>query len=205
MESIGTPRETGSSPRTRGTAMAIENYVDNDRFIPAHAGNRLANRASRVCPSVHPRARGEQFQRSSTRRHSRGSSPRTRGTAPTSVRVTPTSRFIPAHAGNSCERAPLCPLPSVHPRARGEQNRGPAKVYIKGGSSPRTRGTGWPPPPTNAKTRFIPAHAGNRVSLARCSAVAAVHPRARGEQQQQHRQDRRTGGSSPRTRGTDFI
>ena len=90
----------GSSPRTRGTVHIAGADITLRRFIPAHAGNSARASGQTAALPVHPRARGEQFQRSSTRRHSRGSSPRTRGTAHRCTCTAPPGRFIPAHAGN---------------------------------------------------------------------------------------------------------
>ena len=70
------------------------------------------------------------------------------------------------------------------------------------GSSPRARGTGRDRAVTNARSRFIPACAGNGHAASESMNLTAVHPRVRGE--------RVTGsfgliskdGSSPRARGT---
>ena len=74
-------KEYGSSPLTRGThfqLMAIRHLV---RFIPAYAGNSVAENAVVVCCT--------------------GSSPLTRGTRKTRLFIRVISRFIPAYAGNS--------------------------------------------------------------------------------------------------------
>ncbi len=91
--------------------------------------------------AVHPRARGEHKHQDSYIILIIGSSPRTRGTLSLALFVSSTSRFIPAHAGNTI----LAPLPpvnhTVHPRARGEHNILLMAFVMSGGSSPRTRGT----------------------------------------------------------------
>ena len=71
-----------------------------------------------------------------------------------------------------------------------------------GGSSPRTRGTQLRRSPGRARRRFIPAHAGNTICKKFLCAVRAVHPRARGEHSRSDPTNRRSHGSSPRTRGT---
>ena len=48
----------GSSPRTRGTGLVHYYAESRRRFIPAHAGNRVAKCARGHAPPVHPRARG---------------------------------------------------------------------------------------------------------------------------------------------------
>ena len=90
----------GSSPRTRGTGHVHAAAAVVVRFIPAHAGNSIARSISSRATSVHPRARGEQRARRIFARIPRGSSPRTRGTAPAPARRPRPQRFIPAHAGN---------------------------------------------------------------------------------------------------------
>ena len=51
----------GSSPRVRGTLFAQTGPLEEERFIPACAGNidRIIDRAKRI--SVHPRVCGEHF------------------------------------------------------------------------------------------------------------------------------------------------
>ncbi len=131
-----------------------------------------------------------------------GSSPRTRGTDSTLHADCINCRLIPAHAGNRTAgwRVPA-QLPA-HPRARGEQATVTSGVINLGGSSPRTRGTDHRGKARVGVERLIPAHAGNRKSLACLSSSGSAHPRARGEQAYGVRSAIGTTGSSPRTRGT---
>ena len=91
----------GSSPRTRGTALATALESGDGRFIPAHAGNRYRRAFAASASTVHPRARGEQLCAQASSCASAGSSPRTRGTAVQAHHHHQCARFIPAHAGNS--------------------------------------------------------------------------------------------------------
>ncbi len=152
----------GSSPRTRGTDRDRLADGQQARFIPAHAGNSATSAPRRRAGSVHPRARGEQRRRRRDLWCEAGSSPRTRGTVLKLGRAQFISRFIPAHAGNRPRRPPPTAAPAVHPRARGEQTIRSIAKTESAGSSPRTRGTDFFPPPPPEKERFIPAHAGNR-------------------------------------------
>ncbi len=93
-------RTCGSSPRTRGTGATGDNAPGQDRFIPADAGNRSHRRGSSSHQAVHPRGRGEQRAFSGSEEARSGSSPRTRGTAPSGPMRLPVGRFIPADAGN---------------------------------------------------------------------------------------------------------
>ena len=118
----------GSSPRLRGTAECGTGLPEPRRFIPAPAGNRGPTRGWQSRTDV-------------------GSSPRLRGTV---VRGDGQSwqsicRFIPAPAGNSCNKllSQSWENGTVHPRACGEQCQrctGP-RVARTAGSSPRLRGT----------------------------------------------------------------
>ena len=154
---------------------------------------------------VHPRARGEHKFCKAKPHCPAGSSPRTRGTLIISPVDNFLSRFIPAHAGNTCAAMYSLVAMSVHPRARGEHYLVAQVTGLDVGSSPRTRGTRQARPSCQAsktvhprargehvrvqsllaaRLRFIPAHAGNTVK----------------------RPDNPTPsvGSSPRTRGTRF-
>ena len=175
--------QCGSSPRTRGTGQLHRIAMPTVRFIPAHAGNSRIFMRPPPWASVHPRARGEQVHERAPPDRNSGSSPRTRGTGTSRPAALPTRRFIPAHAGNRSRGSAGPARRPVHPRARGEQLPCPFCGSTEGGSSPRTRGTGWRRLRSTSRARFIPAHAGNR-SAARLKAWAMpVHPRARGEQE----------------------
>ena len=111
-------------------------------------------------------------------------------------------RFIPAHAGNIHPADRFCLSGPVHPRARGEHNDPAPGASTNTGSSPRTRGTFFLQVRLTACQRFIPAHAGNMRLVRTAPSMIAVHPRARGEHMASWVHDRRSLGSSPRTRGT---
>ena len=111
-------------------------------------------------------------------------------------------RFIPARAGNRIAGNDRDAVTAVHPRACGEQCDGTDKIGKKVGSSPRVRGTGCGSLLGFRYIRFIPARTGNSFIKPAVHAVAAVHPRACGEQIQQVLWRRHDDGSSPRVRGT---
>ena len=71
------------------------------RFIPACAGNRDVTLDPQVRMAVHPRVCGEQATSRLRRIGHFGSSPRVRGTVNDKAEQQPTTRFIPACAGNS--------------------------------------------------------------------------------------------------------
>ncbi len=94
----------GSSPRVRGTANTVSLARIERRFIPARAGNRIAEAERLRRDEVHPRACGEQSGRKTQAALRAGSSPRVRGTARDGYFGTERLRFIPARAGNSMAR-----------------------------------------------------------------------------------------------------
>ena len=195
----------GSSPRTRGTLQTLHRVLRFVRFIPAHAGNTARRRVKSIALSVHPRARGEHRWGGCNCVARRGSSPRTRGTPRPKPQPSKTSRFIPAHAGNTPASANCIISSPVHPRARGEHRSSQPAVFADVGSSPRTRGTQVFCGTGRLRPRFIPAHAGNTSVEPSSRATDAVHPRARGEHELRFRTVLRVVGSSPRTRGTHFF
>ena len=83
-ERQGTPEVVGtfggSSPRARGTAMRKASMTDQERFIPACAGNGEVSLFPESGKAVHPRVRGERASRFSRSMLTNGSSPRARGT-----------------------------------------------------------------------------------------------------------------------------
>ena len=113
--------EIGSSPRTRGTPVPVILDGQDQGFIPADAGNTSPACAKSGADAVHPRGRGEHRLNRLDPLLILGSSPRTRGTRPTSPIRADFRRFIPADAGNT--NSARFPPRTAH------------------GSSPRTRGT----------------------------------------------------------------
>ena len=135
-------RDSGSSPRVRGTALRGAAPAPEPRFIPACAGNggpsgdRLRRRA------VHPRVCGERLRDKGQANPEGGSSPRVRGTDRGSAGRQEASRFIPACAGNGRPSNGLADRSPVHPRVCGERKFERMAPTPVDGSSPRVRGTG---------------------------------------------------------------
>ena len=111
-----------------------------------------------------------------------GSSPLARGTGCHPCAPGCRQRFIPAGAGNRAAGSKYNCLPAVHPRWRGEQWRTAASFSASAGSSPLARGTAIQDIKTQHCARFIPAGAGNSLSLTGMWTGTTVHPRWRGEQ-----------------------
>ena len=107
--------------------------------------------------------------------------PRMRGTPVILMTGWRRIRIIPAHAGNSRQRAAVDGWMADHPRACGELNVYGVYSTVADGSSPRMRGTRDCHYRALTVSRIIPAHAGNsmcRITTIQCS---SDHPRACGE------------------------
>ncbi len=172
------------------------------RFIPAPAGNARPRSMRRPGTAVHPRASGERLLLVGGAVLLAGSSPRQRGTRSCGNGAVPSSRFIPAPAGNAARTLRRLSDIPVHPRASGER-----LIRLRGslglsGSSPRQRGTRLRPAPLLGAGRFIPAPAGNAATRWCSSDPCPVHPRASGERYDETSLPLLFTGSSPRQRGT---
>ncbi len=133
---------------------------------------------------------------------SSGSSPRVRGTRPRPGPRRGRYRFIPARAGNAGTRCNASWSGTVHPRACGERASGGKINFADFGSSPRVRGTRRRRSGHRARSRFIPARAGNALASLMERQCRPVHPRACGERLLVERHECMEFGSSPRVRGT---
>ena len=132
---------TGSSPPVRGTPILGQCLRDQNRFIPACAGNTWMPKTSAPWQPVHPRLCGEH---SVKYRHPAviiGSSPPVRGTLVKAEIGKIARRFIPACAGNTCRTIPTKSAGPVHPRLCGEHLRLEQVAAPAAGSSPPVRGT----------------------------------------------------------------
>ena len=94
-----------------------------------------------------------------------GSSPHMRGTGEEVTTEIAAIRFIPAHAGNRGGKCGFHFVGPVHPRTCGEQQICDLTILPCPGSSPHMRGTDLVDGNGRELTRFIPAHAGNRLSV----------------------------------------
>ena len=132
----------GSSPRVRGTDIAVASAYAQRRFIPACAGNWSQWPADDPTRPVHPRVCGELDSPCSIKTDRCGSSPRVRGTGTLRTDDFVVERFIPACAGNWRTILAVNPSVQVHPRVCGELTMSGSYYDGIGGSSPRVRGTG---------------------------------------------------------------
>ena len=172
---------SGSSPRLRGTRLAVLERLARFRFIPAPAGNTAVENQCVLHDAVHPRACGEHLRDFREALHHRGSSPRLRGTRRKANSASAWPRFIPAPAGNTACATGSPVSTTVHPRACGEHHDGDRAANQNAGSSPRLRGTRPRHGQQLRRRRFIPAPAGNTARGACGARPRPVHPRACGE------------------------
>ena len=112
------------------------------------------------------------------------------------------SRYIPLHPGVFALTRQSIRRSQHHPRACGEQRRSTGKPPQESGSSPRMRGTDREIQNPSARSRFIPACAGNSTTIATPRRCRPVHPRVCGEQGIDQVVRNPRIGSSPRMRGT---
>ncbi len=155
----------GLSPLARGTEKQPPPSQFASRFIPARAGNRPSPATTRRRTPVYPRSRGEQRGTNTPSTIFDGLSPLARGTVRNSAKSKKSQRFIPARAGNSIRSQTIKKAGAVYPRSRGEQEFTHATWREINGLSPLARGTEIKWRTADRAERFIPARAGNRLSV----------------------------------------
>ena len=138
------------------------------RFIPAGAGNTRPCNRNGDFNSVYPRWRGEHCWMSLSNTERSGLSPLARGTLGQRPGWHPIFRFIPAGAGNTVLTAVAVRPIAVYPRWRGEHIPQQITVPETRGLSPLARGTLHANAEAGRVNRFIPAGAGNTLSIHIC-------------------------------------
>ena len=178
----------------RGTRVHTSPRFVRGWIIPAHAGN--SPRHPPDCPQLsdHPRACGELKVDGRAAASHYGSSPRMRGTRDLPQGAEVGMRIIPAHAGNSPDCTTTARAVPDHPRACGELQWSNSTEDIRGGSSPRMRGTLLFVKLGIVVARIIPAHAGNSTPTSSLAWEKADHPRACGERSRRPRSDATVSG-----------
>ena len=161
-------RQTGSSPRVRGTLVLFERREVVVGIIPVCAGNTSGSQISRCLLRDHPRVCGEHGLEKMTIGANAGSSPRVRGTHRKARQDARLQGIIPACAGNTSSRASRPTSRRDHPRVCGEHVGWSLLTKIGRGSSPRVRGTLEQATDEQRHEGIIPACAGNTsISLPR--------------------------------------
>ncbi len=155
--------------------------TQNFRFIPAGAGNTAPLKICTKAIAVYPRWRGEHYFCNAQRYSRIGLSPLARGTQIWGAPLMKSKRFIPAGAGNTAADSRAGHHRPVYPRWRGEHQLSDVSLAWRHGLSPLARGT-----PVHirflvARSRFIPAGAGNTDQIPVPQSTPSVYPRWRGE------------------------
>ena len=134
-----------------------------------------------------------------------GSSPRMRGKLVSRHAVDADVRIIPAHAGQTEQKALPHIFATDHPRACGANPACVARNRPIRGSSPRMRGKRLRLKHVVGLVRIIPAHAGQTIRQTGLLANGADHPRACGANCSDRWPPYVKNGSSPRMRGKRFV
>ena len=156
---------SGSSPLTRGKRWGRGCRLRGRGLIPAHAGKTQCKSLIFCARSAHPRSRGENPVGAGPRRRGLGSSPLTRGKREGGYPGLARVGLIPAHAGKTTTPTPAATYEPAHPRSRGENGRGGARMPVRWGSSPLTRGKRVDAVSVCVESGLIPAHAGKTPAL----------------------------------------
>ena len=190
----------GSSPRGRGTRMALSRCLRSSRFIPRGREHGAYDPANRIAYGSSPRGRGtpavspdraakirfiparagntsgSEWSHSAATVH-----PRAGGDTNADRDGRRNHRFIPARAGNTSRESSRTAPISGSSRAGGEHSAMRGFMSPMTGSSPRGRGTRAGRSEVLRRVRFIPARAGNTTTPRRSTTCPPVHPRAGGE------------------------
>ena len=179
--SVSVPRASGDKPILDHAFTEVMVETQNFRFIPAGAGNTKFILINTAFVSVYPRWRGEHFTTIGGHATAHGLSPLARGTQIWGAPLMKSKRFIPAGAGNTAADSRAGHHRPVYPRWRGEHQLSDVSLAWRHGLSPLARGT-----PVHirflvARSRFIPAGAGNTDQIPVPQSTPSVYPRWRGE------------------------
>ena len=191
----------GSSPRMRGKLATRICRTANQRIIPAHAGQTMAEPGFLATITDHPRACGANPTPIRPIIAGVGSSPRMRGKPRRRGRHALRGRIIPAHAGQTSSTYTESSWITDHPRACGANPQIFTDKEYMIGSSPRMRGKLRPVTARPSRIRIIPAHAGQTVSAVAQHNTLPDHPRACGANDHKRATHVCSSGSSPRMRG----
>ena len=176
----GLVRESGRSPRARGSPYLSPRRVAPRGSIPAGAGEPPVSSVNLRPYRVDPRGRGGAYVSAVMRSPSQGRSPRARGSPAKSLCWFGRLRSIPAGAGEPAYRPGRCPRHQVDPRGRGGAYQQGTTTTSQQGRSPRARGSPYPSRTLHPSFRSIPAGAGEPLPVAHPPSELQVDPRGRG-------------------------
>ena len=173
--------------------------------IPACAGEPAPFQGSVPMPTVYPRVCGGTVQIPVLINHAGGLSPRVRGNLPGAARRCWRLGSIPACAGEPRAPPGVDAVTAVYPRVCGGTATGGGRVAQSAGLSPRVRGN----PPSRscntARSRSIPACAGEPGTTPAPHPQRKVYPRVCGGTRTASSSSHFPRGLSPRVRGNRSI
>ena len=191
----------GLSPRVRGNRTRGFRQAAPPGSIPARAGEPDQRWRRRPLRRVYPRACGGTIGCSSDTAMRPGLSPRVRGNRRWALKLPRRVGSIPARAGEPLRPLPMCPLPTVYPRACGGTGRPLEHPRYRTGLSPRVRGNRFVDCPYRNGDGSIPARAGEPARRYRWCPMPRVYPRACGGTGGSISPSPPINGLSPRVRG----
>ena len=174
----------GLSPRVRGSLFRDQIGERLSGPIPAGAGEPLDHRRAGHAPGLSPRVRGS-LGRLDVARDDRGP--------------------IPAGAGEPSTTCPATWPIWAYPRGCGGARLRPVSLAVNWGLSPRVRGSRVPPSPSSFSKGPIPAGAGEPVHDPASPRLRRAYPRGCGGAPGILLHPERTGGLSPRVRGSQPL
>ena len=189
----------------RGTPHPAPTWMFFRGIIPADAGNTPNGSCSQSHTWDHPRGCGEHTLTLCRPDFELGSSPRMRGTRSRICWSRCFRGIIPADAGNTEHGFIYIDRPKDHPRGCGEHGHIRRSGSLRGGSSPRMRGTHKGLPLDDIYKGIIPADAGNTIVLFMLICPGRDHSRGCGEHPLFLLRGSHQSGSSPRMRGTHVL
>src|SRR5208337_3888506 len=131
---------SGSPPRAWGQLFTVRIDGLDRRFTPTRVGTTRLRTCSRSRLSVHPHARGDNYEHWTRGDRAGGSPPRAWGQHGIRQRRSAVIRFTPTRVGTTLSIALLNRAVAVHPHARGDNTKSIVCPAPRIGSPPRAWG-----------------------------------------------------------------
>ena len=174
----------------------------SSRFTPTRVGTMLPAQRPRGTGAVHPHARGNNGHSEIKLSMLCGSPPRACGQSHQTPGTEGTHRFTPTRVGTIPAKSSGCPIPSVHPHARGDNFGNSGMPAPANGSPPRAWGQCHFGPGPEPSLRFTPTRVGTIASRRLSGPHPTVHPHARGDNDSPADPGRQAGRFTPTRVGT---
>ena len=195
------PRIIGLSPRGRGNPRNALRDNENQRSIPAWAGQPCTPVVNVIAKAVYPRVGGATLSMGLAYLYLAGLSPRGRGNHPNVTQGEVDDRSIPAWAGQPQPTPATHFNKTVYPRVGGATVGSALRGRVTIGLSPRGRGNHRAGAQLVDDRRSIPAWAGQPLAVSVATRFLPVYPRVGGATAGGWRLCLGRSGLSPRGRG----